>query len=265
MTAALAYEGSGRVALQRVVEVGSASGRVEFDMPVGILLEGQAGAARSTSRAARTAGSRRSTMPARPTMRPGSTTTWPAPALRRLGAFAAPPSPARRGPLPQAALQMQGGAPRRSTRLRRHSRRRRRRIGRTGCRAPGPRAGHALRGTGAHCLRLSPAISVPSCRTRHFCALSCRRLFYTRHDQPRTLSCRKTRLCGQSACLLDSAQAWRHGGGSWRKTSSSVSTILRRRPSILLDALPYSLWHALVMWTAYSLHSPASIPPTALP
>ena len=45
MTAALAYEGSGRVALQRVVEVGSASGRVEFDMPVGILLEGQAGRA----------------------------------------------------------------------------------------------------------------------------------------------------------------------------------------------------------------------------
>ena len=40
---ALAYEGSGRVALQRVVEVGAASGRVEFDMPVRILLEGQAG------------------------------------------------------------------------------------------------------------------------------------------------------------------------------------------------------------------------------
>ena len=35
---ALAYEGSGRVALQRVVEVGAASGRIEFDMPVRILL-----------------------------------------------------------------------------------------------------------------------------------------------------------------------------------------------------------------------------------
>ena len=40
---ALAYDGSGRVALQRVVEVGDESGRVAFDMPVRILLEGQAG------------------------------------------------------------------------------------------------------------------------------------------------------------------------------------------------------------------------------
>ena len=40
---ALAYEGSGRVTLQRVIEVGGASGRVTFDMPVRILLEGQAG------------------------------------------------------------------------------------------------------------------------------------------------------------------------------------------------------------------------------
>ena len=40
---ALAYEGSGRVTLQRVVEVGDESGRVAFDMPVRILLEGQAG------------------------------------------------------------------------------------------------------------------------------------------------------------------------------------------------------------------------------
>ena len=40
---ALAYEGSGRVTLQRVVEVGAESGRVVFDMPVRILLEGQAG------------------------------------------------------------------------------------------------------------------------------------------------------------------------------------------------------------------------------
>ncbi len=40
---ALAYEGSGRVTLQRVVEVGDESGRVEFDLPVRILLEGQAG------------------------------------------------------------------------------------------------------------------------------------------------------------------------------------------------------------------------------
>ena len=39
----LAYEGSGRVALQRVVEVGGGSARVTFDMPVRILLEGQAG------------------------------------------------------------------------------------------------------------------------------------------------------------------------------------------------------------------------------
>ena len=41
--AALAYDGSGYVELQRVVEVGSSSGRIEFDMPVRILLEGQAG------------------------------------------------------------------------------------------------------------------------------------------------------------------------------------------------------------------------------
>ena len=44
---ALAYEGSGRVELRRVVEVGAAAAaaqdRVEFDMPVRILLEGQAG------------------------------------------------------------------------------------------------------------------------------------------------------------------------------------------------------------------------------
>ena len=42
---ALAYEGSGRVALQRVVEVGSGAGpgRIVFDMPVRIFLEGQAG------------------------------------------------------------------------------------------------------------------------------------------------------------------------------------------------------------------------------
>ena len=40
---ALAYEGSGRVTLQRVVEVGAESGRVVFDMPVRILLEVQAG------------------------------------------------------------------------------------------------------------------------------------------------------------------------------------------------------------------------------
>lgn len=42
---ALAYEGSGRIALQRVVEVGGSAGsaRVTFDMPVRILLEGQAG------------------------------------------------------------------------------------------------------------------------------------------------------------------------------------------------------------------------------
>ena len=41
--AALAYDGSGRVELRRVVEVGAASGRVTFDVPVRILLEGQAG------------------------------------------------------------------------------------------------------------------------------------------------------------------------------------------------------------------------------
>ena len=41
---ALAYEGSGRVTLQRVVEVGSVAGRVTFDMPVRIFLEGQDGA-----------------------------------------------------------------------------------------------------------------------------------------------------------------------------------------------------------------------------
>ena len=40
---ALGYEGSGRVTLQRVVEVGSGSGRITFDMPVRIFLEGQAG------------------------------------------------------------------------------------------------------------------------------------------------------------------------------------------------------------------------------
>ena len=40
---ALAYEGSGRVTLQRVVEVGSSTARVEFDMPVRILLENQTG------------------------------------------------------------------------------------------------------------------------------------------------------------------------------------------------------------------------------
>ena len=40
---ALGYEGSGRVTLQRVVEVGSGAGRVTFDMPVRIFLEGQAG------------------------------------------------------------------------------------------------------------------------------------------------------------------------------------------------------------------------------
>ena len=40
---ALGYEGSGRVTLQRVVEVGSGSGRITFDVPVRIFLEGQAG------------------------------------------------------------------------------------------------------------------------------------------------------------------------------------------------------------------------------
>ena len=40
---ALGYEGSGRVTLQRVVEVGSGAGRVTFDMPVRIFLDGQAG------------------------------------------------------------------------------------------------------------------------------------------------------------------------------------------------------------------------------
>ena len=40
---ALAYDGSGRVTLQRIVEVGGGSGRVTFDMPVRIFLEGQAG------------------------------------------------------------------------------------------------------------------------------------------------------------------------------------------------------------------------------
>ena len=39
----LAYEGSGAVALQRVVEVGDESTRIIFDMPVRISLEGQAG------------------------------------------------------------------------------------------------------------------------------------------------------------------------------------------------------------------------------
>ena len=40
---ALAYEGSGRVTLQRVVEVGTGAGRVTFDTPVRIFLEGQGG------------------------------------------------------------------------------------------------------------------------------------------------------------------------------------------------------------------------------
>ena len=40
---ALGYDGSGRVTLQRVIEVGSGAGRVTFDMPVRIFLEGQAG------------------------------------------------------------------------------------------------------------------------------------------------------------------------------------------------------------------------------
>ena len=40
---ALAYAGSGRVALQTVVEVGGSDARVRFDMPVRISLEGQAG------------------------------------------------------------------------------------------------------------------------------------------------------------------------------------------------------------------------------
>ena len=35
---ALGYEGSGRVTLQRVIEVGSVSGRVTFDIPVSIFL-----------------------------------------------------------------------------------------------------------------------------------------------------------------------------------------------------------------------------------
>lgn len=39
----LAYDGSGRVALQRVVEVGGGSSRITFDQPVRILLEGQGG------------------------------------------------------------------------------------------------------------------------------------------------------------------------------------------------------------------------------
>lgn len=40
---ALAYDGSGRVALRTVVEVGGPDARVRFDMPVRISLEGQAG------------------------------------------------------------------------------------------------------------------------------------------------------------------------------------------------------------------------------
>ena len=40
---ALAYDGSGRVLPQRVVEVGGGSARIAFDMPVRILLDGQAG------------------------------------------------------------------------------------------------------------------------------------------------------------------------------------------------------------------------------
>ena len=40
---ALAYDGSGRVLPQWVVEAGDESGRVTFDMPVRILLDGQAG------------------------------------------------------------------------------------------------------------------------------------------------------------------------------------------------------------------------------
>ena len=39
----LAYGGSGPVMLQRIVEVGDADGRITFDMPVRISLEGQAG------------------------------------------------------------------------------------------------------------------------------------------------------------------------------------------------------------------------------
>ncbi len=39
----LAYDGSGRVALQRVVEVGGGPSRIIFDQPVRILLEGQGG------------------------------------------------------------------------------------------------------------------------------------------------------------------------------------------------------------------------------
>ena len=40
---ALAYDGSGRVSLQRVAEVGGGEARIAFDMPVRILLDGQGG------------------------------------------------------------------------------------------------------------------------------------------------------------------------------------------------------------------------------
>ena len=40
---ALAYDGSGAVALQRVVEVGDEGGRIAFDAPVRVSLDGQAG------------------------------------------------------------------------------------------------------------------------------------------------------------------------------------------------------------------------------
>ena len=39
----MGYEGSGRVILQRVVEIGDEAGRIDFDMPVRISLDGQAG------------------------------------------------------------------------------------------------------------------------------------------------------------------------------------------------------------------------------
>lgn len=41
--AIMGYEGSGRVTLQRVVEIGDEAGRIDFDMPVRISLDGQAG------------------------------------------------------------------------------------------------------------------------------------------------------------------------------------------------------------------------------
>ena len=40
--AIMGYEGSGRVTLQRVVEIGDEAGRIDFDMPVRISLDGQA-------------------------------------------------------------------------------------------------------------------------------------------------------------------------------------------------------------------------------